>query len=68
MSAEGSSWGLGVADEVVLSIEGEVLSNFEVSVTIEFANLRGPLVVVNCTSSDLNTLANPSLNVVIDVP
>jgi hypothetical protein len=68
LPAESSSRGLRVADEVVLSIEGEVLSNLEVNVSIELANLRGPLTVVNLTPSDFDTLTNPTLNVVLDAP
>jgi hypothetical protein len=39
LSAKSTSGGLRVTDEVVLSIKGEILSNLEVNVTIELANL-----------------------------
>lgn len=47
LSTECTSGGLSVTDEVVLRIESEVLSNLVVNVTIEFANLRGPMIVIN---------------------
>jgi hypothetical protein len=59
---------LAVGNKVEGGVEGEVLGDLEVAVSVEFDDLRIPSVVVDVSPSDLNTDSLPSLNAVVDVP
>lgn len=59
---------LSIGNEFVAGVEGEVLGDLEVRISIEFANLWVPVKVVDISPSDFNTFSWPSLDAIVDVP